>query len=327
MDYRRPLRWFRAQTLDSLGFHRRAHQRLDGSRAAVLMYHRVLPRVEVLRGAVEPGMYVTPETFAQHLDWLEADFRVLPLHEIASNLAKGRPLPRGAVAITFDDGWRDNHEHALPALAARGLPATVFVVTDRVGTEGAFWPDEVCSRMTPLSGEKQRELASALGVTVAGDAVQAVIAQMKNLPEAQRQSVFEQLQERTVAPAAGTRELLNWPEIDRLADAGVDVESHGASHAILTRVSKEAAEHELRSARQMLLDRGHGRHALFAYPSGAHDTVVRGLAAGAGYTAAVATTPGLAGSDSDPMALPRFGLHDDVSRTRVEFLHRLVVAA
>jgi peptidoglycan/xylan/chitin deacetylase (PgdA/CDA1 family) len=68
------------------------------------MYHRVLPRAEAARDFVEPGMYVTPETFAQHLDWLDSEFRVLPLHEIASNLMEGRSLPHGAVAITFDDG-------------------------------------------------------------------------------------------------------------------------------------------------------------------------------------------------------------------------------
>jgi peptidoglycan/xylan/chitin deacetylase (PgdA/CDA1 family) len=210
---------------------------------------------------------------------------------------------------------------------ARELPATVFVVTDRVGTEGAFWPDEVCRRMTPLSGEEQRELASVLGATVHTNPVQAVLDRMKRLPELERQSALQQLEERTGAPAAGNRELLDWAEIDRLAHASVDVESHGASHAILTRVPKECAEQELRSARQTLHDRGHGKHGLLAYPSGAHDAVVRDLAAAAGYSAAFATTSGLADSGCDPMALPRFGLHDGVSKTRVEFLHRLGVSA
>src|SRR5688572_23624256 len=96
MDPGRPIRWARAHALDLLGANRGL---LDGTRAAVLMYHRVLPRSEALRHAVEPGMYVAPETFARHLDWLEAEYRILPLAEVVERLAAKRALPPGACAI------------------------------------------------------------------------------------------------------------------------------------------------------------------------------------------------------------------------------------
>ena len=111
--------------LEWSGANRRARRRLDGTRAAVLMYHRVLPAPDAERLAVEPGMFVTPETFERQLEWLEASFRVLPLSEVVARLADARPLPERACAISFDDGWRDNHTHVLPALARRGLPATI----------------------------------------------------------------------------------------------------------------------------------------------------------------------------------------------------------
>ena len=117
-------------------------------------------------------MYVTPESFARQLSWLETHFRVLPLHELVARFEQARALPHGACAITFDDGWLDNYAHALPELARRGLPATVFVVTDRVGTEGGFWPDEVCLRMAPFSEPDRRRLAAKLGATSSGDAVE-----------------------------------------------------------------------------------------------------------------------------------------------------------
>ena len=119
-----------ARTLS--GRNSRDWSRLDGSCAAILMYHRVLPRADAACAAVEPGMFVSPKTFARHTAWLDERFAVMPLREIVDRLRDGRRLPLGACAITFDDGWRDNLVHALPTLEARRLPATIFVVTDRV---------------------------------------------------------------------------------------------------------------------------------------------------------------------------------------------------
>jgi peptidoglycan/xylan/chitin deacetylase (PgdA/CDA1 family) len=323
MSLRHILRWTRACAFDWGGANRRARQGLDGSRAAVLMYHRVLPAADAARHAVEPGMYVTPKTFARHLAWLETYFRVLPLHEILARLAEQGPLPPGACAITFDDGWRDNHDFALPELERTGLPATVFVVTDRVGTQGVFWPDEVCQRMAALSGVEKRALVRRFGASSPGAPEDALLAELKRLSEAARAEILERLRAETPDPPSAGRELLDWSELARLARAGVEIESHGATHAILTALPEDEAERELRSARDCLRDHGHGRRGFLAYPSGANDEVVRRLARGVGYAAAFTTEPRLVHAATDPMALPRLGVHDDVSRSRAEFLYRI----
>lgn len=319
---RAALRWLRAQAFEATGTNRRIRDRLDGSCAAVLLYHRVLPREVVVRDHVEPGMYVTRETFSRHLSWLEEEFSVLPLHEIVARQGRGEPLPLRACAITFDDGWRDNLEHALPALEKRGLPATIFVVTERVGTGGAFWPDEVCRRMAPLRLDRQHELARRLGAHGAGDPVASLLDHLKRVPEAARLDLLDSLRGQTDAPAESGRELLDWADLARLANAGVDIESHGATHAILTGIPDDAVEHELRSARTQLLARGHGRRGLLAYASGRHDKRIQGIAGKVGYEGAFTTEPGLLDAKSEAFALPRIGLHDDISHTRAEFLYR-----
>jgi len=309
------------------GASARARRRLDGSRALVLMYHRVLPAAEARRDAVEDGMFVTPETFGRHLDWLCDRFHVLPLHEVVERLGAGRPLPAGACAITFDDGWRDNVEHALPALERRHLPATVFVVTERMGTEGAFWPDEVCRRLGPLPAPARAALAVRLGADPAHEPLAGVLERLKGLSEPERERALDALREATPAPAARPRELLSWDEVERLARGGVDVESHGASNAILTHLADDAVLRELRTARERLRERGHGRHHLFAYPSGAYDERVLRIAREVGHRAALTVERGLAAAGGDPMRIPRVGLHDDISRTRAEFLWKAVPAA
>ncbi len=288
----------------------------------MLMYHRVLPREVIVRDHVEPGMVVTPETFSRHLGWLEEQFSLLPLHEIVARKTRGASLPPRACAITFDDGWRDNLEYALPALERRGLPATIFVVTERVGTAGAFWPDEVCRRMAPLPLDRQRALARRLGAEAAGDPVASVLDHLKRVPEAARPDLLGSLRGQTDAPADCGRELLDWADLARLANAGIDIESHGATHAILTGIPDHAVERELRSAREQLLARGHGRYGLLAYPSGCHDERVRAIAGQVGHTGAFTTEPGLLNAGSEWLALPRIGLHDDISGSRAEFHYR-----
>ncbi len=323
MDLWRPVRWARALALDVLGVNRRTRGLLDGSRAAVLMYHRILPRMQALREGVQPGMYVAPETFARHLAWLEENFQILPLHEIVTRLLDDPPLPPGACAITFDDGWRDNAEYALPELERRGLPATIFVVTQRVGTAGAFWTDELCRRMAPIDRRARQRLAMRLGASSSGDPIEALLAHLKGLHDTQRCTALDALRQATESPPAHAPELLDWDDLARLASAGIDIEAHGATHAILPGLPVSELERELRSALEVLHGHGHGRHHLLAYPNGDHDEQVRRVARTLGYRAAVTTESGLAHVRTDPMAIPRVALHDDVSRTRAEFLSRV----
>lgn len=320
---RRSLRRVRAQLREWTGSGARVRAQLDGSRAAVLMYHRVLPADRARRDAVEPGMFVTPATFARHLDWLVEAFRVLPLGEIAARLRAGRPLPERACAITFDDGWRDNSEHALPALEARGLPATVFAVTGRVGTPGGFWADEVVRRMQTLPAPARREVALSLGVSApAADPCPALLDSLKELPAQALERSLGRIREATSDAPPPERELLDWDELERMARAGVAFESHGVSHAALVGLGPEALEAELRGALRHLRERGHARDGILAYPFGLWNATVATAARRAGYTAAFTTARGLAAASDDAFALPRIGLHEDVSATRVEFLER-----
>ncbi|MEZ4330515.1 MAG: polysaccharide deacetylase family protein [Myxococcota bacterium] len=312
---RRGLAWSHALS----GRSARARRRLDGSCAAVLMYHRVLPRSEARRLHVEPGMYVTPETFARHLGWLADAFAVLPLPEIVARLETGDPLPPRACAISFDDGWRDNLDHALPALVARRMPATIFVVTDRVGTDGAFWPDEVARRLAQETTGRRVALLDAARLTVEGSSLDAILAALKTMPAEDRDAALERLRYETRDPIGPERELLDWTELDRLAGSGIAIESHSASHAILTGVSRDVVQTELARSLATLQAHGHARHALLAYPSGAFDRGIVEIARSVGYRAAVTTEVGLASGADDPLALPRVAVHEDIARTRAEF--------
>jgi len=83
----------------------------------ILTYHSV--------GSRKHEMNVAPEVFRRQMEWLAQHYAVIPLDAAARGTA--------GVAITFDDGYRDNLVHAAPVLDGLGLPATVFMVADRAG--------------------------------------------------------------------------------------------------------------------------------------------------------------------------------------------------
>ena len=96
----------------------------------ILMYHRV--------NDCHPGdrLTVHPRDFELQMEALAASGRpVIRLEEALPALRGAAPLPPRAVALTFDDGFRDNFDFALPVLDRLKLPATFFVVTGHVGTD------------------------------------------------------------------------------------------------------------------------------------------------------------------------------------------------
>ncbi|HVT18688.1 MAG TPA: polysaccharide deacetylase family protein [Thermoanaerobaculia bacterium] len=103
--------------------------------ASVLMFHHVEPAARELDPPpLHPGSYVDRGDFAAMLDALASrGYRTWPLAAAARRALAGRRLPRRTVVLTFDDGCRCFRDHAMPELAARGMTATLFVVSGELG--------------------------------------------------------------------------------------------------------------------------------------------------------------------------------------------------
>jgi peptidoglycan/xylan/chitin deacetylase (PgdA/CDA1 family) len=104
------------------------HRILLRERAVIAVFHRI---DDDLKGN---PITVTRGEFGTYLDFFSRYFHVVPLRELVDRLTLGRPLGN-LLAITFDDGYRDNHEIAALELERRGLPATFFITTGFVGTD------------------------------------------------------------------------------------------------------------------------------------------------------------------------------------------------
>jgi peptidoglycan/xylan/chitin deacetylase (PgdA/CDA1 family) len=126
---------------------------------SILMYHQI--------GEFAPmrdhrSTYCDHRRFAAQMAWLHRlRYPVLRLDEALAGLRGERPLPSRAVVLTFDDGYENFYEYALPVLARFGFPAIVYALADRLGQRSAWFADD--GRATPplMSASRLRELRRA----------------------------------------------------------------------------------------------------------------------------------------------------------------------
>lgn len=294
-------------------------RRLTGSRppgpspdgARILLYHRVLPREQAATSFSSPHIIVALEDFGRQMALLARHATLLPLSALLAAAREGRALPPRATAVTFDDGWADNLEHALPVLTRHAIPATLFAATDSIGTARIFWQERLrfllgCPEFSRLSPKDR----TALGLPPDPIAPEALIAGLKTRPPGTGDALAEALAValgRTDFPAA-SHAMLTWEGLRALRDAGVAIGSHGASHAILTRLSQQAALEECRASRDRLAtELGHAPTAL-AYPNGDVNAAVIGAARAAGYALALAIGDGRNTATTDLFALARINV-------------------
>jgi peptidoglycan/xylan/chitin deacetylase (PgdA/CDA1 family) len=304
----------------------------------VLMYHRVLPESHPDRQSEQPGMYVSPATLAMQLELLRRNFTVVHLDEWIERARAGAEVPGSSCAITFDDGWLDNYQHAWPVLRASGVPATIYLVSDLVGTRYSFWPNRLArllrtrgiartlddhpllqSTLLPLFVEHRLAAGSAAVTQAQIDA--AIDACKRAHGDAELDRLFEQ---GTDESSGSTRDLMNWEEIRQMgADDQVRFGSHSRRHTrLLDSLSADVVDDEVLESARVIEERLGRRPRTFCFPNGDHSGAAV-AAARRGYSGAVTTRRGWNAPDSDCFLLNRVGVHEDVSSATSAFMARL----
>ena len=233
-------------------------------------------------------------------------FDVVPLRELVYR----RKGLRRRVALTFDDGLKSNVEVAYPILQRLGLTATFFVCPGLVERGAWLWNHEARQRIRSLGDKAFEELADSLG---GPREAQAFVEWMKGLKFAERRRVEEAIRAATprFSPSAAQREdydLADWSELRQLDPRVVEVGSHTLSHPILTSLSPNEVECEVRDSRYALESRLNRPVSLFCYPNGNLDEGAL-AAARRHYRSAVTVEPGSLADDVDPHRLPRYSAH------------------
>ena len=274
---------------------------------SVLTYHRVLPQPDPLL----PGLMDARE-FENQVATLASSFNVLPLHRAIEALAGGT-LPSRAASITFDDGYADNHQVALPILKRYGMHATFFVASGYLDG-GWMWNDGVIegvrSTACPSIDASDIELGEiSLGSEVLRrKALLRLLSRLKYCPQRFRDTWTRRFLDRMKVRAPANL-MMTSEQVKALSDAGMEIGGHTVMHPILTKIDLPEASREIREGRDMLHGITGQPVRLFAYPNGRpgidfgpqHVRVVREL----GFEAALATRWGAAQTGDDLFQLPR----------------------
>lgn len=282
--------------------------RARGRKFLILMYHRVNDEANSL------SIEATPvSVFERQMRHLALHYRVLPLDELIVALCDRQPVPGNAVAITFDDGYRDNYTHAFPILKRYGLPATVFLATGCIGTGELLWFDKVLYSFRQTRKRRLRMLNREWVLThpeARREAAIAFLDHLKALPTEERDVQIDQLRDELQVRAfhGETDSMLTWSQVKEMHRQGISFGSHTVTHPILSRISLEKAKREIVESKQALEKELHAEVNTFAYPNGKpedYSPAIVNLVREAGYKGAVTTVLQGNLSDEDPFQLKR----------------------
>ncbi len=269
----------------------------------ILIYRRVIARPDPLFPDT-----VDAVRFAHHLRLLRRWFHVLPLAQAVRRL-KERSLPSRAACVTFDGGYADHADVALPLLQRLGVPATFFVASGYLDG-GYSWRDAIIEMVRTAPGPRLNLLHGGLGAydVACPSRRRAVIhmlfAALGGLPPVERLA-------RVHAMASGTTPTrLTSDQVIALHRAGMEIGAHPVNQQALASLSNAAARAEIGNGRSRLEEIVQAPVRLFAYPHGRpgegyekrHTNMLRS----AGFDAAVTMASGTARPGCDPYQLPRF---------------------
>ena len=299
--------------------------RLGSPKLSILIFHRV-------HAAPDPLFpeEMTAQRFRGLCRWLNASFNAMTLGQALRHLCAGT-LPVRALTITFDDGYADNAEVAVPILLEHGLSATFFIATGFLDG-GRMFNDTVieCIRSSDCEvldltefGLGQRDLrtiANRRGV------IDELLPRFKHLQLDARRAALQTLLDLARQPSLATGLMMRSAQVQEIHRAGMEIGGHTVNHPILHVLSDKDAEHEITQGRDRLEQLVDGPVECFAYPNGrptldygARDVdLIRRL----GFKGAVTTATGVVTAGADEYQLPRFTPWD---RNHAKWLARLAL--
>lgn len=301
------------------------------SGAVILMYHQVCDK------RYDPwGLAVHPDHFDTQLDYLKKNLDVVPVEELAEGARKFRR--KATIAITFDDGFRDNYTNAAPILDWHQLPATFYVATRAMKQDHIYWWDTLQdivfdSEILPVRFDMMVN-DTPVQFTFRSDRVltdkvrNQIRAWSYSLPIPNERVALYMLLWRLVRPLRYAQQngiitaIRQWAdyktfstqqsttmsvrEMQMLSQNPLfTVGAHSVHHAMLSRQNPVDQAYEVKESK-VEIEKWTGKPVTgFAYPYGDYNAVTQTLLREAGFRYAVSTEPKAVSTGDDPFALPR----------------------
>ncbi len=296
--------WAVARRSGLLALSRRAY----GPRMRILCYHGIEDDPDPCRNY--DGLRVAPRMLRDQLEVIARSYTPMHVADMVEAVAEGRPLAEDAVAVTFDDGYKDNIDLAVPLLNQFGVPATFYVATGFIdGTYEPWW-----QRFRAAVGSCRRASLDIGGRVWDTSTTQAklhllreVECTLKRLPDDERIRVIRDVEERGAGASwAGPSPAISWDELRSLVRSGFHVAAHTVHHVSLPDMEPARAEEEIERSVLRVRSETQAQCTTFAYPYGDATSSAVDVLRRLGVKGAVTAEAGASRYGDDPFLLRRW---------------------
>jgi peptidoglycan/xylan/chitin deacetylase (PgdA/CDA1 family) len=291
--------------------------------AAILAYHSVVEEPQLTDYIL--GSSRSRAHFERHIETVARKFSPVTMDDVVDFVKAGRKLPPRSVAVTFDDGFADNYEIALPILNRYGVPATFYIMFDAVENGTLPWYCRIrfafntakraewiyAGRTYKLGSPEERRAAMPpawdRGAALAGDEQRAFVEEVERALE--------------IDPAHARAQhglMMDWEQVRGLKKAGHTIGGHTISHPNVAQVSASAARGEIAGCKEKIAEKVGAAVEHFSYPHPALNphwsSETLGITREAGFKSAVLTTYGSVRVGDDPLTLKRMSTPADLDQ-------------
>ncbi len=283
--------------------------------ALILAYHSIHNHPDEYADTIGANNIHETSVFEKHMELVARNFSSVTLDEILLFLEGKRSLPPRAVAVTFDDGYRDNLEFAAPVLARYGIRGTFFVTVDYIGASKlpwfirlryAFWNTRLVSWRGPWS-ERTFKLESLEDRRCAFLAACEYGA--RRVGAAQEEVISGIEHELEIEPPAANEMMMTWDEVRKLHSAGHLIGSHTLTHPNMAFVGEQEARLEFQESKRRLEKELGVRVEHFSYPHPVLDPNwtdrTAAICREVGFVSGVTTVSAPVRRGQNPYSLPR----------------------
>lgn len=230
------------------------------NKLAILTYHRV--------GSSSNAVAMDAARFEQHLIWIKRYFSPVSLPDGLALQKKGL-LPRGAVALTIDDGYIDSYSTIFPLLKKYELTATFFIST--IGYEtGYLWDEKIASIIMTTKRKKITFDNQEYPLLTEEEKVSCLtdcLSKIKYMTIVERDEIIKKLDNYSVE-INSIEQFLTEKQTLELYESGMGVGAHTHTHPILMKENAQVALDEIKQSKEILEGIIHRPIEYFAYPNG-----------------------------------------------------------
>jgi len=254
-----------------LDYYLNIREKLFNSSAVILLYHRV-DDSNKFPWAMPPKEI---KEFEKQISYLSSRYNVISLNFLVRCINENKAIPRKAVVITFDDGFKDIYLNAYPILKKYGVKGTIFITTGRIGCRELHWRDKINYVFWHTTKDEVKiDSLGRISLKTLFERRQAtsfIKSKLEALPRDERVVVIESLLNtlKVEIPSNLNKELmLSWAEVREMNENGIEIGAHTVSHPVLTKISLSEAKKEIKECKNQIEEKINTRITSFAYPYG-----------------------------------------------------------